>query len=230
MKKIIKLNLILAFFFLSSAIIAQFNFVKMKDTKENNLKVEMDINKGTVNRIYNLNTKISDYKYDINNLSVMAIEKLSKDIFNDYEHILNIESSSFKMKTAETASGMWFVSYEQIKNDVPIYNSELGYTINKNGNLVSLGGNYYKDVDVSTTPSISSATAIEAAKKSFEITECTEKEETELVILPKETNDSMEFYLTWKIFLASQKPHKQEIIFVNAENGQIIESINNFRE
>lgn len=230
MKSIFKLILMLFFVLLSTILFAQPNIVSMKDSRGNDIKVEMDVNKGTAHRIYNLKTNINDYKFNPSNFSEMYINELSQAIFSDYKDILNINPASYKLNKANNVEGVWFISYEQIIQNIPIYNTELGYTINKKGDIVTLGGNFYSDVSVNTTPNISIENAVQIAKKSFKITNCEEKKAVKLLVYPVEDDNKIKLYLAWKIILASTKPLKQEIIFVSAENGEIIDSFNNMRE
>lgn len=230
MKNVIKCEFALIFLLLFGIISAQSKYSSMTDKKGNNLVVQMDLQKGTVHRIYGLKTNISEYKFDIRNLSKTSIKGLSNSIFTDYKDILKTNTSSYKLKKVDNEDDMWFVSYLQTEEDIPIYNTELGYTLNKQGNVILLGGNYYNNVDVSTIPKISVENAIQIAKNFFNVDSCLEKEKAELIIYPMEDDSKYQFYLTWKIFLSSITPLKEEVIFVSAENGEIIHSFSNIME
>lgn len=65
MKNVIKCKLVLIFLLLFGIISAQSEYSSMTDKKGNNLVVQMDLQKGTVHRIYGLKTNISEYKFDI---------------------------------------------------------------------------------------------------------------------------------------------------------------------
>jgi Zn-dependent metalloprotease len=90
-------------------------------------------------------------------------------LIDDYSDVLKVRSQHLKFKKADTDGSWWFVAYEQTYSDIPVYSSEIGFTIDPQGTIVTLGARAYPKIDISTSASISSSQAIENSKRQFQI-------------------------------------------------------------
>lgn len=136
-----------------SAVFSQ-QLLSVQDKSGNKLLLQMNLQTGSAHRIYGQLPNISSYGFQWSNLSQMTVENLSQKFFSDYSGILKINPSQIKLRKAETDGTLWFVSYEQSVNNVPVYGTEIGYTVNQNGYVVALGADAYQNVSISTTPQV----------------------------------------------------------------------------
>lgn len=60
-----------------------------------------------------------------------------------------------KFHKAETDGKSWFVTYSQSVDGVPVYRTEIGYTVNQDGDIIALGADAYRNVSIATTPRVS---------------------------------------------------------------------------
>jgi Zn-dependent metalloprotease len=204
--------------------------ISIQDKNGNKLFLQMNPQTGSAHRIYGHLPNISDYGFQSLNLSQMSVEILSKKFFSDYANILKISPSQIKLKKAETDGKMWFVSYIQSVNDVPVYGTEIGYTINQNGEVVTLGADAYQNISIATTPHVTKSNAKSVAKKAFSFDSTSTEKGCELVIYPKAEKDTTILYLTWKITLFRVHPLQEIIYFVDAQSGTITDQKNNLVE
>ena len=223
-------NIIFALFvtvLVIASVFAQQNTVLMQDNFGQKLALQMNSKTGSAHRVSGQLPNINSYGFQSENLDQMQIESLSNKFFSDYSNILKINPVQIKLGKAETNGRMWFITYRQAIASIPVFGTEIGYTINKDGDIVALGADAYQNILVSTVPKITSFQAINWARKSFGIDSAEIKNPTELIIYPLESDSTTMFHLTWKVSLESFKPLKYVIYFVDAENGQIVAQQNN---
>ncbi len=186
--------------------LAQQNTVSIQDKTGNWLLLQMNSKTGSAHRVYGHLPDISLYGFRYDNLNQMSIEGLSSKFFSDYSSILKIDPAQMKLSKAETDGKMWFVSYAQVFNSVPIYGTEIGYTINQKGDVVTLGADAYPNISISTSPSITKSAAESVAQKAFGFDSTVVEKECVLIIYPKEEKDTTNLYLAWKVTLFRMNP------------------------
>ncbi len=175
--------------------LAQEKAVPAQDKYGNQLLVQMNPKTGSAHRIYGHLPNISIYGFEAGNLNQMSIGGLSERFFADYGGLLRIDPAQLKFDKAETDGKMWFVTYRQSVDDVPVYRSEIGYTIDRNGDVVALGADGYPNVSVSTKPQVTKSSAQAVARKAFGFDSTATEEECALLIYPKEEKDTTVLYL-----------------------------------
>ena len=214
---------------ITSVVFSQ-QLIPIQDKIGNKLLLQMNPWTGSAHRVYGQLPNISRYGFSWLNLNLMSIENLSKKFFSDYAGILKINPDQTKLRKAETDGRMWFISYEQSINGVPVYGTEIGYTVNQRGDIVALGADAYQNISVLTTPQITKSKAEEIAKRAFGFDSTAIEKGCELIIYPKQGKDTTIFYLTWKITLFRAYPLQEIIYFVDAQTGEIIEAESNIKE
>lgn len=149
------------------------------------------------------------------------------------------------LKTENDEIGFTHYRYQQLHNGISVMGGE--YLLHeKNGKLISANGNFYSNLSINTTPSISKANAVQFAIKfvgaekylwenqqeeQFLKSEKNNPNETyfpkaELIIAPKNGNyENENFRLCYKVNIASEKPYDIVDVFVDAQTGEIINKI-----
>ncbi|MHB1686708.1 MAG: T9SS type A sorting domain-containing protein [Ignavibacteriaceae bacterium] len=214
-------------FFSFSFLYAQKHIIHEIDKFGNKLQVQLNDKTGSAHRIYGLNLNADMY---VNKITANNIPILSQKLFDDYKSILKVDPAELKLIKAENGGGMWFVSYKQEYKSIPVYGTEIGYTIDKNGNIVLMGADAYQNIKVSTIPSISENDAITISLKAFGTYSAKNISKNQLIILPKSDSSNTKFYLTYEIRLNSLKPIKDSVYFVDAISGNIIERYSNIHD
>jgi len=186
---------------LSLSALAQQKMVSTTDPFGNHLSVQMNTKTGSAHRVYGQLPNIKAFGFQRNNLSKATIRKLSSKFFSDYRNILKINPAQTKLRKANTDGKLWFVSYSQAVDSVPVYGTEIGYTVNQTGDIVALGADTYQNLRISTTPGISNKAALAVAEKVFGIDSVKVLDPGSLTIYPVTTDTTSTFYLAWKVVL-----------------------------
>lgn len=109
------------------------------------------------------------------------------------------------------------ISFKQQYDGIPIYNSDISITFNKDNQIVFLCANYFNNLTIGNNESISSEQAIEIALTITGVTE-TEIQTAEKMIYPTEDNA----LFVWKVFLRGYDSETYQII-IDAESEKIMD-------
>lgn len=225
-----KIILMVIMILIHFSLIAQEENVMLNDKYGNILSVSVNPTTGSAHRVYGNFQNINRYGFDTKSLNYMSISSLSEKILADYSEILRINPKQVKMRRAETDGKMWFVEFEQAINEVPVFGTQIGFTIDNEGNIIALGADAYLSLSISTLPQINEQDAKSIVKKDFSFSPYSEEKECKLTIFPQEEKETVVFYLAWKITFRSIQPLKNITYFVDAQSGQIIHKRNNILE
>lgn len=144
--------------------------------------------------------------------------KSAIDSLNDIKHLMNIDNpdSEFVLQQErKTSNGKNQYKLQQVYNTIPVYGSELTITVDNNGNVDCLNGQYNPQIrerDISTSPRISKS----------EVENGLEKQEYSVV-----SNKGLIIYATegYKPQLVYEvKCSGMITLFISAEDGHIVSS------
>ena len=214
--------------FLVEFAIAQRN-ISFRDKQGRTLKAEIDNKTGSARRIFGLNLDTRQYGYERSHLSSETMKYIGKRLIDDYEEVLRISSKNINLKKMETDGEWWFVEYEQTFAGIPVYSSEIGFTVDPQGSIITAGAFVFPDISVRTQASVSSVQALSIEKEEFGDESATLDNEPELFVLPIERETQYRYYLTWKIRLSSLKPLRDSVYFVSADDGSVVKRFSNIR-
>jgi hypothetical protein len=213
-----------------ASVFAQQNTISMQDKYGHQLLIHINPQTGSAHRVFGMLPNINNYGFRPANLSQRSVERMSAKFFSDYSDILKVNPTQMRLSKAETDGKMWFITYKQAVSGILVYGTEVGFTINRDGDIVALGADAYQNVNISTVPKMTSDEAVKWARKSFGIDSAEIKNTAELIIYPLERDSTTTFRLTWKVSLESFKPLKYITYFVDAENGKIVAQQNNIKD
>lgn len=194
------------------------------------LKADIDPKTGCAKRIFDIKENIHQYGFEKSGINYQTIDNLGKQLIDDYIAILKVSSQQVKPKKTDTDGSWWFVDYEQTYAGIPVYSSEIGFTIDPQGIIVSLGARAFPKIDVTTVANIMAPQAITTSIQHFQCDSIIVKEAPQLVILPIENDSSYTYNLVWKLELMSERPHKDYVYFVDATNGKVVKEYSNVME
>jgi hypothetical protein len=116
-------------------------------------------------------------------------------------------------------------SYQQYYNGIPVENAYINITYTQNDEIIYVQNDYIYDIDLITSPNISSDQAIQNAENDWMIDPVSiSSNHSKLVIYFSE--NTRQNYLAYKVRLFSLQPLSSYIYYVNAANGEIIEKFN----
>ena len=105
---------------------------------------------------------------NITAVSKKDIEKLGGLLVARYKELFRIEPAQLQLKAAEKVGDTWYVSYWQTFQGIIIYESSLGFYIDPEGAIKSVGAVIYPQVEIPDSNKISRKRALEIAKRQVE--------------------------------------------------------------
>lgn len=175
-----------------------------------------------------MSTNVRQYDVAPEQLEELLVPALSKAILGDYAEVLQIDPAATTVTSAETDGQLWFVSLVQTVGEVPVYGTEIGYTVDQEGSLIALGADAYPSVKAPTSPTVPQPRALKITQEAFGANSAEVRQEGKLVIFP-DREEKNTFHLTWQIELFSLNPLKNVVYFVDARSGRIVHEFSNLR-
>lgn len=151
--------------------------------------------------------------------------------------LLKINLTDLKLRRATKANNRWYVSYVQVKDGIEVLFSEVELRIFENGKVMAWGADVYPLLNISTTPDISYRTAQANALRGLDFKEPTDRiyGDGKLYILPVRKGEELSYHLVYKVLveirdLLGNYITGNYIVFVDANNGQIVWRHNQVRD
>ncbi|NVO02253.1 MAG: M4 family metallopeptidase [Bacteroidetes bacterium] len=189
-------------------------------------------------------SQIATFKNNSDWLKFKANKKLNPEtLINDNLEAFGLTKTNNVKNIAKTSDNLGFTHYkfQQYYNGVKVENAV--YLIHaKNGIAVSGNGNTYSGINVGIVPNFSSEKAIQYATKHINAEKYMWENQAEENLLKTMKNNSKATYfpqpeliilkdkanykLAYKMSVYAQKPISNNYVFVDAQNGEIIKTIN----
>ncbi len=195
--------------------------------------IKSDTIMNSINRIYNLDYSIQQFGYTFSELNSMITEEIGRQIISELSEINITLTTDFNIKSNFNHNGKWYVSFLQISNNLPIKNSSIGFTIEENGKINTIGGHVFTNIPLETIIPIISIEESELLIKEWLSNNYPSKiytisSEPDLVILPTYNLIEPQFYLVYQ-FGVFNNSKLEKTIYVDGNNGTIIKVENSFR-
>ena len=124
-----------------------------------------------------------------------------------------------------TNGRIWFVRYPQLYKNLQIWAAELVVSVLYDGTLVAVSASLFPQVEVNTTPSLSSAAALQVAFGAAGLQDLKGRVKTELVIVPVELEASYTYGLAWEVIVYDhdRNPPFSKTFLIDAHSGKVLE-------
>jgi hypothetical protein len=161
-------------------------------------------------------------------LSRKEITHIGPLLVNKYKSLLHIEPDQLKLKGAEKISDTWYVSYWQTFGGMIIYESSLGFSIESQGRVKSLGALLYPNVEVPRASKINHEEALkigQAQIKDFKKLKCRLLAES-VLIYPIKKKNSIDYYRVYAFnFFPEVALHPASVVggwavFIDTQTGK----------
>lgn len=148
-------------------------------------------------------------------------------VINSLNPVFGINQNDFFEVGALKIGSVWYISFNQKYNDLPIYTGNLKFTINSSGTVFHIVSSIYPDIDISTNPGIDANSAIDMAKAIIQYNSETDTVlDFSLFVLPLRNSTTIDYKLAWKVHLDLRSSYEIWSIFVDAQNGDILHGYN----
>jgi hypothetical protein len=164
-------------------------------------------------------------------LNRAQITRVGPLLVKKYGALLKIRWDQMRLKGAECISGNWYVSYWQTTQGLIIYESSLGFSIDPQGRVVSLGALLYPGVRVPEQVIIDREKALSVAREhvpDFAKADYRLLAES-LVIYPDRKAERVDYYKVYAFNFFPQKAlHPASVVggwavFVDTQTGKVVQ-------
>ena len=153
--------------FFGSTLHAQHIWESKIDRYGNEISVKIDIIRGNARSIDGIGANINRYGTEAKDLSDGNIESVSKLLISDYIGFFGVDIADLKFGYASKRNGKWNVSFSQRFEGIPVWGASIGYTLDREGRIIKIGGNLYPGLEVEIKPSITAGEAIITGQEHF---------------------------------------------------------------
>jgi len=150
------------------------------------------------------------------------IERFAPRVLDNYKTLLGIDPQQFMLTRAEWDGEFWYVSFDQSYKGIPVHTGKFGFTLNRDGNIISIGSDGHPGLELSVTPQRTSAELVEIAKTRFNTENpdsLTLLSEPDLLIYPDRLEEEVTYHLAYQIELHDKIGGDDRRYFIDANTG-----------
>ncbi len=201
------------------------------DTFGNRVTVERHKLTGVASRIWNSNPNFGFFMDSSvkelrgNEIDEPLIRKHAKNVIKYYHTLLGICPNEFTLRNVESDGEFWFISFDQVYRGILVHNGRFGFTLNQDGNIISIGSDGYPGIELSVTAQLSVAEVVESAKQRFNVDNRDNLEllsEPVLMIYPRTLKNSLKHHLTYKIEIGGKVKGDRRRLFLDANTSEVL--------
>ena len=160
------------------------------------------------------------------NLTTKSEVETKADAFVDaHKGVFGLDTRQLGEPWILTNGRIWFVRYPQLYKNYRVWMAELVVSVLYDGTLVAVSASVFPQVEVNTTPSLSSSAALQVAFGAAGVQDLKGRVKTELVIVPVELEASYTFGLAWEVSVYDydRDPPFSKTFLIDAHSGKVLE-------
>ncbi len=152
------------------------------------------------------------------------VELIADKFFKTYSKEFGIDASSIKMVAKKYANNRWHLKYSQYYHNLKVLFSDISLTIFKNGNIMSVGAEFYNNIDIPTTPKISYKTAVNKASLNSKKQKIRDRllKAPNLKILPIIKDEQLTYHLVYEHEYETESKDEVMTSMVDAFSGEVL--------
>ncbi len=165
------------------------------------------------------------------------VQDIGTLLLNKYWQLLRVRPEQLVLRKAEKSAGSWFVSYRQSVRGVAVYDSSLGFSIDHEGRVRSLGAILYPDARVPAVSKLDREQALKIARTKLRETDESDHEVSaeSVAIYPERRAGAVEYHRAYIFnFFARKETHPGSVVngravFVDGRTGRILKTLPLFK-
>jgi len=149
--------------------------------------------------------------------------------FTQNQALFNMQNPAQELEVIKARTdrrGWKHVRLQQKYKSLPVEGKTYLVHINPEQEVRMASGNYLPQINISTTPAIDSSTALNKARNDLNPQESLSMPPHAALIVYQFKDHT---YLAWKTVLVSKRPLGEFVYFIDAENGEVINTYNNLQ-
>ena len=157
--------------------------------------------------------------------SESEVETKADAFIDAHKDVFGLDTRQLGEPRILTNGRMWFVRYPQLYKNYQVWMAELVVSVLYDGTLVAVSASLFPQVEVNTTPSLSSSAALQVAFGAAGLQDLKGRVKTDLVIVPLELEASYTFGLAWEVSVYDydRDPPFSKAYLIDAHTGKILE-------
>lgn len=159
------------------------------------------------------------------------VDQAARRFLTEQAGMLKLDASQLQLLRAEKILNTWYVSYQQIKDNIPVMFSEVELRLSASGNVMMFGSDFHPDIQVKTTPTLSPQEALAAGRREMSAvaSASTPEQEALLYIFPVEHSDHISYHLAYRFEIITEDPVGRWVTYVDAHSGETLWRFNRVR-
>ncbi|MBD3335249.1 MAG: hypothetical protein GF355_07005 [Candidatus Eisenbacteria bacterium] len=138
---------------------------------------------------------------------------------------LGLDPQDLTLHKVTRGLGKVAVHFQQTYRGLEVWEGKAHATFTESGRLFAMSANFYSDIEVNPTPSLTAIAAEEVARNDLPLDPLTDsvEEGTDLIVLPVPTSpDQVVHHLAWRIRVRTEDPLGIWVTHVDAHSGEIL--------
>lgn len=165
------------------------------------------------------------------------VQDIGTLLVNKYWQLLRVRPEQLVLRKAEKSAGSWFVSYRQAVRGLAVYDSSLGFSIDPEGRVRSLGAILFPDARVPAVSRLDREQALKIARAKLRDTDESDHEVSaeSVAIYPERRAGAVEYHRAYIFnFFAPKETHPGSVVngravFVDGKTGKILKTLPLFK-
>ncbi|MFH1855661.1 MAG: hypothetical protein ABH836_00340 [Candidatus Omnitrophota bacterium] len=160
-----------------------------------------------------------------------VLDETARNFIKNNQDILQADETNLKLLRIQKVRSKAYINYQQYYQNIPVYGAVVSVVLNEEGKIPSCGSDYHKDINISSTPTLTEVQAQEIAKQDAQFNPAEDKViMDELLILPVNENDAYQYHLAYKLAVSKCSPPACWMYFIDAHTGEILVKYNNLKD
>jgi hypothetical protein len=155
-----------------------------------------------------------------------ALRTAARAVVAENYDVLRADLDALKLEHAPYADGKWAAHLQQYWEGYPVWQGKVRLVFHENGNLMLMGSEYHRSIELDPRPTLSAGEAADAARRDLPYTpELGDSYQVapELMVLPVRTSAStVQHHLVYRVEVSTAQPLGEWITHVDAHTGEVV--------
>jgi Zn-dependent metalloprotease len=162
--------------------------------------------------------------------SARSAEEAATDFIRSHTGLFGVETSDLRVARNSRGLGKRSVVFQQTYGGLKVWGGRAHIVFTEAGRMFAFGADTYPGIDIPTDPSLAEGQALGIAKSDLGFAEGSDRvTHRELVILPVEREEALEYRLAYRFDLRTESPFGLWATYVDADTGEILWRENHIR-
>lgn len=163
--------------------------------------------------------------------SEAQLERLAKDVVTENYDVLRADLEDLRLVHAPNALGKWVAHLQQYWHGYEVWEGKVRLVFHENGNLMVMGSNFHRGIDLDPRPALTPGAAADAALRDLWFQPeagDSYRVEPDLLVLPVPASEStVQHHLVYRVRVQTGQPLGDWVTHVDAHTGDVVWRYNN---